>query len=133
MPISALASRAAVRPAAPRRVWPTLSSLALVGTLVGAAGCGGATEPRAGERLSTLEVAPARVACVGVAPMQCLRVRALPDGAWQLFYDSIEGFTYEPGYTWVVRVVERDVPNPPADGSSVAYRLVTIVSRTAAP
>ncbi len=52
-----------------------------------------------------------------------------PATAWQLFYDPIDGFAYEPGYEYVLRVAERNVPNPPADGSSVAYRLVRIVSK----
>jgi hypothetical protein len=53
----------------------------------------------------------------------------LPDTAWRLFYNSIEGFTFEEGYRWRLEVERRRVPNPPADGSSVAYRLVRIVAK----
>ena len=77
----------------------------------------------------TLEVDAHRVACTGEARTQCLRVRVLPDTSWRLFYDRIEGFTYEQGYRWRLEVERRRVPNPPADGSSVAYRLVRVISR----
>jgi hypothetical protein len=64
-----------------------------------------------------------------VARMQCLRVRVLPDTSWRLFYDPIEGFTYEEGYRWRLDVERRRVSNPSADGSSLAYRLVRVISR----
>jgi hypothetical protein len=83
------------------------------------------------ERVLTLEVAAARVPCVGLGPRECLQVRERADAPWQLFYDSIEGFAYEPGYLYVLRVSRRPVPNPPADGSSLAYRLIVLVSKTA--
>lgn len=77
----------------------------------------------------TLEVAPYRVPCTGEAPTRCLRIRLLPDTAWQLFYDPIEGFAFEEGYRWVIDVERRRVPNPPADGSGLAYRLKRVLSK----
>lgn len=99
--------------------------------LLAAIGCGAATAPAERERV--LEVAAQRVPCVGVGPRECLQVREGVDAPWQLFYDAIEGFTYEPGFRYVLRVAERSVPNPPADGSSLAYRLLHVESRAAAP
>ena len=80
----------------------------------------------------TLDVGPARVPCTGEARTRCLRVRVLPDTAWRLFYDSIEGFTFEEGYRWRLDVERQVVPNPPADGSSHRYRLVRVVSKARA-
>jgi len=80
----------------------------------------------------TLEVGPSRVPCTGEARTRCLRVRVLPDTAWRLFSDSIEGFTFEDGYRWRLDVERRRVPNPPADGSSLAYRLLRVVSKEGA-
>ena len=77
----------------------------------------------------TFEVDAHRVACTGVAPMHCLRVRIPPDTAWRFLYEPIEGFEYEEGFVWRLEVERRRVVNPPADGSSVAYRLVRVVSR----
>jgi hypothetical protein len=96
--------------------------------LVLAAGCG-VTGP--GRDVVTLKVAPALVPCVGVAPQQCMVVRE-PDAEWQYLYSSIDGFTFEPGYRYVLRVARLEVPNPPADGSSIAYLLVRVVSKDAA-
>lgn len=75
-------------------------------------------------------VGPERVECVGVAPMQCLVV----DGEY--FYDSIEGFEYEEGYIYRIRM-ERydawpDLEEPPQDASAYGYRLVEVVSQTPA-
>ncbi|HEX7979838.1 MAG TPA: DUF4377 domain-containing protein [Gemmatimonadaceae bacterium] len=81
----------------------------------------------------TLEVDAHRVPCTGEARTRCLRVRVLPDTSWRLFYNRIEGFTYEEGYRWRLEVDRRRVPNPPADGSSLAYRLVRVISREREP
>lgn len=79
----------------------------------------------------TLEVDAHRVPCAGEARTRCLRVRVPPDTSWRFFYDRIEGFVFEDGYRWRLDVERRRVPNPPADGSSVAYRLVRILSKEA--
>jgi hypothetical protein len=99
--------------------------------LLGAAACSSSTAPA--ERVVRLEIAERRVPCVGVGPRECLQVRPQPDAPWQLFYDHIEGFTYEPGFRYVLSVARRGVANPPADGSSLAYRLLRVVSRAPAP
>jgi hypothetical protein len=83
------------------------------------------------ERL-TLEVNPKRVPCTGEARTQCLQVRVPPDTAWRRFYDPIEGFAFEEGYRWRLDVERRHVPNPPADGSSLSYRLIRVISKARA-
>jgi len=55
-----------------------------------------------------------------------------PDEDWTLFYEAIDDFTHESGYHYVLRVARRVIPDPPADGSSYAYRLLAILSRVAA-
>lgn len=78
----------------------------------------------------TLFVDASRVPCVGVAPQECYRVREAADGEWQLFYDEIDGFVYEPGFVYELRVAVTPVENPPADASSLRYELVELVSQT---
>ena len=80
--------------------------------------------------MKTLYVGPELVDCVGVAPMQCMQVKEDPNGEYQNFFSSIEGFTFEPGYTYELRVNVESIANPPADGSSLRYTLVEIVSQT---
>ena len=97
----------------------------LAGLLLGA--CGDVVGP--GEHIIALEVAARRVPCVGMAPQECLQVRRHADAAWELFYDPIEGFTHEPGFQYRLLVAEREIPNPPADGSSRAYRLLAVLAK----
>lgn len=87
------------------------------------------TEASGGVQRMTLEVGPQRVPGTGEARTRCLRIRILPDTSWMLFYDRIDGFEFEEGYRWRLEVERRRVANPPADGSSFAYRLLRVLSR----
>ncbi|MBE9138104.1 DUF4377 domain-containing protein [Nodosilinea sp. LEGE 07088] len=80
----------------------------------------------------TLFVGPERVDCVGVAPQQCLQVRSTPDEDYQLFYSDIKGFEYVPGYDYELLVQKIPVENPPADASSIEWRLIDVVSQAPA-
>jgi hypothetical protein len=79
----------------------------------------------------TFFVAAERKPCTGVGPMECLQVREAADRPWQYFYSDIEGFTFEPGFDYELRVREEKVANPPADGSSLRWTLVRVVSKRA--
>ena len=79
------------------------------------------------ERVVVMDIAPQRVTCHGTSIIQqCLSVRQHPDTTWTLFYDEIAGFQFEPGFEYTLVVAVRSVSNPPADGSSMAYRLLDI-------
>ena len=80
----------------------------------------------------TLEVTvgPELEDCVGIAPMKCLVV----DG--ELFYETIEGFDFEKGFTYRLKI-ERfnacpDEEEPPQDASIYGYRLIEVMSKTSA-
>ena len=91
-----------------------------------------------GERVF-LEVASETKPCSHplIPDMQCLQVREITyddkglktgtPGEFQHFYDSIEGYTHEPGIRNVLRVDRYMVKNPPADASSKAYVLDMVV------
>lgn len=100
-------------------------------TLISAQGCLSTTGPR--ERVLTFEVAETVVPCMTMFETTCLQVRERTDAPWQAFSTPIEGFQYTPGYRYTLRVVEREIPNPPADGSSLAYRLVAVLAKVAVP
>ncbi len=99
----------------------TLASLVL-GMAV--AGCSESTDT------TRLWIGPARVECEGVAPMMCLQVAESEDGDYRLFYDTIEGFDYQEGTSYVIDVSITEVENPPADASSLQYTLVEIVEES---
>ena len=113
-----------------KRARNTLFFLAAICALLAVAACAPLQAPAPQAEELTLYVGPELVDCVGVAPMQCMQVKQAADDEWQLFYDQIDGFTYEPGYTYELRVQRIAVPNPPADASAFRYELIEEVSRT---
>jgi len=66
----------------------------------------------------------------GVMQKECLQVKWTKDQKeWELFYDDIEGFTYEKSKEYVLMISEEKVENPAADASSVKYKFVKEVSK----
>jgi heat shock protein HslJ len=98
--------------------------LALASVVVAACG------PFGGSGEMTVYVGPYQVDCVGVAPQKCLLVKEKPGDDWTMRYDPIQGFDYEPGYEYELRILEEKVENPPADASSLRWTLVEVVSKT---
>jgi len=75
-----------------------------------------------------------RVDCTGVGPMKCLQIQEseiLKPNDWQNFYDTIEGFKYEPGYIYKILVIkeELDPATVPADASSIKYTLKKVIEK----
>jgi heat shock protein HslJ len=101
-----------------------LTLLALASVVVAACG------PVGGSAEKTIYVGPRQVDCVGVAPQKCLLVKENLDDEWTMYYDQIEGFDYEPGYEYELRITEEEIENPPADASSIRWTLVEVVSKT---
>ncbi len=117
-----------------RMLLVTLTMLLAIGTL---AACGTTPPPTtpdaapvAGGAEKTIFVAAETVPCTGVAPMDCLQIKESRDAEWQLYYDQIEGFTYEPGFEYELQVREEPIENPPADGSSRKLIFIAVVNRT---
>ncbi|MBM4359010.1 MAG: DUF4377 domain-containing protein [Deltaproteobacteria bacterium] len=81
----------------------------------------------------TLFVDSKRVPCQGEGVSECLRVRESESAPWDLFYRTIEGFTFEPGFTYELRVVIERVTERPADAPSRRHRMLELVSKKKAP
>lgn len=78
----------------------------------------------------TLTIASETKECsAGIAKMQCMLVKKDNTAEWQYFYNHIEGFTYEPGYEYEIIVSKSKIENPPADASSIEYKLVKVISK----
>lgn len=82
------------------------------------------------ENEKTFIVNSQTVDCTGVAPMKCLKIKEKENDNWSNFYSNIEGFTYEPGFEYVLKVKTEKIENPPADGSSIKYTLIKQISKT---
>ncbi len=81
----------------------------------------------------TFFIGAEQVDCVGFVPQRCYLVKESVEDDYSYFYDSIEGFEWVAGFEYEILVEVSEIENPPADGSSVAYRLVEVVSQTAVP
>lgn len=75
-----------------------------------------------------LEVAPTKVDCVGVAPMQCLQVRQ-PGGKWMTLHAPIAGFNFQEGSRYRLQVAVVRVKNPPTDAANLRYSLVRLLDK----
>lgn len=82
-------------------------------------------------KVATWEIDAQKAPCTAMVPTTCLVIREDPSKEWGLFYSPIEGFTFEPGYRYKVEVEIREIKNPPADGSSSAFRLLRILEKRA--
>lgn len=102
-----------------------LASSVLLGTLQCTA-----SAANSGENEKTFIIASETADCTGVAPMKCLQIKEKPTDNWSFFYSNIEGFTYEPGYEYVLKVKTEKRENVPADASSIKYTLIKQVSKT---
>ncbi|WP_194974510.1 DUF4377 domain-containing protein [Aquiflexum lacus] len=75
----------------------------------------------------------AKIPCSGVGPMTCLQIQEgdeIDEGKWKNFYSNIEGFEYQPGNIYKIKVNIEKLPDPiPADASNLGYKLVEIISQ----
>ena len=85
------------------------------------------------ELTETLIIGPYRTDCVGAFPQECYLVLNEDDQTWEFFYESIEGFDYEPGFTYTVKVSLHDRGEGIQDVGRYAYKLVEVVSREETP
>lgn len=79
-----------------------------------------------------------KVDCSGVGPVKCLQIQksdTLQPGNWQNLYTEIEGFNFQSGYLYKVKISESKLePSKiPADGSSIKYKLVEILEKMPDP
>lgn len=115
-------------------VLPIVAALVITSVF---AGCDGDTDPT-GPGPDGQEYIETRVVTVGPTLAKCygvgLRTCMVVDGGF--FYDAIEGFEYETGYTYRLRIGKYDPwggREPPQDAGLYAYRLLEQLEKTPAP
>jgi heat shock protein HslJ len=76
-----------------------------------------------------LYVADHLVDCQGEGNQKCMLVKGKIVDNWSTLYDNIEGFDYEEGYEYLLKVKVKKVKNPPADASSIKFILVEVYEK----
>jgi heat shock protein HslJ len=110
-----------------RKRVPVALSVALTSALVAACASYRAHEPHQRQ----LTVAPDPVPCADGTPGSCLSITDADGDSWITYVDEIEGFTYEPGYTYHIlvedasEVAEMEADTPPRP------KLIQVISREA--
>lgn len=88
-------------------------------------------EPSGGSAVADgeyLNVVSYKAPCQGVAQQLCILTYDTDADVKGNFYNSIDGFDYVWGHAYQLTMTVTEISNPPADGSSLNYRLDEIVS-----
>lgn len=70
-----------------------------------------------------------RTQCYAVGVFLCLQSRGAPSDEWRLSYTPIEGFDYEWGYTYKIRIRVEPIADPPADAPSERHTLLEVIEK----
>lgn len=87
----------------------------------------GASEAGSDELLTRLWIKPDLVDCTGEMEQKCMQIADSEDGEYLWFYDQIDGFEFVEGTSYVIDVRIDELADAPADGSSLAYTLVSVI------
>ena len=110
----------------------------LISSCAPSASDGGMSQSKKEEKTTAVYrywVASERVACEDSGPQTCYLVQrgdTLTSSGWELFYDEIQGFDYEPGQLYHIRVRETklDPSQVAQDASTTSYEFVELIGRT---
>jgi hypothetical protein len=108
--------------------FPTAVAALLAAAAALSSGCGAVS----GDEI-TMFIGPEKRPCTTFFPTECLQQAPTAQGPWGHFYSGIDGFTWERGFLYELRVRVVDWPDHPVDGPDRRHILVRIVSKTRAP
>ena len=86
----------------------------------------------AGEHIETLIIGPYKVDCVGAFEQECYLEFNEESQEWHFFYEGIQGFDFEPGFIWMLKVSLHEREEGIQDVGRYEYRLVEILDKEAA-
>jgi heat shock protein HslJ len=84
------------------------------------------------QRVRIMMIAPEKVVCIGITPMDCLQAKFIWNKEWNNLYSVIKGFDFVPWTMYRLLVLETKIENPPADGASIEYSLIRILNKKSA-
>lgn len=77
-----------------------------------------------------------KVKCSDVGTTHCLLIQKgdkIEEKSWEHLYDDIQGFQYETGYIYKLRVRRNELENVAANGSKFIYKLVEVLKKKSDP
>lgn len=74
-----------------------------------------------------------KVDCIGLSSQKCLQVKEEGQTEWSLFYNPIDGFKYQEGLFYKIKVEISEVDNPAQDASSLQYKLIEVLQESKIP
>lgn len=87
-----------------------------------------------GSRSRLVYIASQKAPCgTGVMKTACLQYREEPTQPWQLNYAPIEGFDWQPGNEYLLKITEVEVKNPPQDASRIRWHVDKVVEQHPVP
>ena len=84
------------------------------------------------ENMEILIIGPYTETCQGFIEQTCFLEFNEEAQEWHLFYENIQGFDYEPGFIWTLKVRLEDRGTEIQDVGRYAYHLVEVLSKKAA-
>ena len=81
------------------------------------------------KNIETLIIGPYTETCQGFIEQQCYLEFNEENEEWEFFYESIQGFDFEPGYIYTLKVRLEDRGTEIQDVGRYAYHLVEIISK----
>ena len=79
------------------------------------------------QQFETIWINHSKVPCMTMFLTECMQLcdgDNEPNNKWRNFSDKIEGFNFEEGYLYKLKVKKEIIENPPADASNFKYILV---------
>lgn len=76
-----------------------------------------------------LIIGPYKTTCVGAFEQECYLEFNAESQQWHFFYEGIEGFDFEPGFIWTLKVSLHEREEGIQDVGRYAYRLVVVIDK----
>ena len=86
-------------------------------------------DPATDEMIETLIIGPYTQTCQGFIEQQCYLEFNEEREEWEFFYDRINGFDFEPGYIYTLKVRLEDRGTDIQDVGRYAYHLIEVLSK----
>ena len=84
------------------------------------------------ELIEIITIGPYTETCQGFIEQQCYLEFNEESQEWEFFYENIQGFDFEPGFIWTLKVRLEDRGPGIQDVGRYAYHLVEVISKTEA-